>query len=162
MNQVSELSELIKSEFDQTSMDLIKQYQSLGLRASGGYERSLESRVTEQGENINAVIMGAHYVRYMEEGRGPNKRQDRGMIAFIYVKLLEWIKVKGVTDINPWMAARKIVREGIKVPNRFNKGGVISGVINKKWMDDLNDKIFDLQNVTIIDEITSDLQSIKT
>ena len=104
--------------------------------------------------------MGAHYARYMEEGRGPNKRQDRGMIAFIYVKLLEWMKVKGVTDINPWMAARKIVREGIKVPNRFNKGGVISGVINEQWMDDLNDKIFDLQNEAFMEVLTSDLQSI--
>jgi len=160
MNQVSKLSELIESEFDQTSKDLAAQYRSLGLRASGEYERSLESRVTEQGENINAVIMGAHYARYMEEGRGPNKRQDRGMIAFIYVKLLEWMKVKGVTDINPWMAARKIVREGIKVPNRFNKGGVISGVINEQWMDDLNDKIFDLQNEAFMEVLTSDLQSI--
>jgi len=160
MNQVSKLSELIESEFDQTSKDLAAQYRSLGLRASGEYERSLESRVNEQGENIKAVIMGAHYARYMEEGRGPNKRQDRGMIAFIYVKLLEWMKVKGVTDINPWMAARKIVREGIKVPNRFNKGGVISGVINEQWMDDLNDKIFDLQNEAFMEVLVSDLQSI--
>jgi hypothetical protein len=142
MNQVSELSELIESEFDQTTKDLVRQYIALGLRAFGMYERSLESRVTEQGE------------------KGPNKRQDRGMIAFIYVKLLEWMKVKGVTDINPWMAARKIVREGIKVPNRFNKGGVISGVINEKWMDDLNEKIFTVQNDTFMDAITSDLQSI--
>ena len=84
------------------------------------------------------------------------------MIAFIYVKLLEWMKVKGVTDINPWMAARKIVREGIKVPNKYNKGGVISGVINEKWIDDLNDKIFAVQNETFMDAITSDLQSIAT
>lgn len=162
MNQVSELSELIESEFEQTSKDLVRQYNSLGLRASGAYERSLESRVTEQGENINAVIMGAEHARFMEEGRGPNKRQDRGMIAFIYVKLLEWMKVKGVSDINPWMAARKIVREGIKVPNKHNRGGVISGVINEQWLDDLNDKILDLQNDTFMDVLTSDLESIAT
>jgi hypothetical protein len=162
MNQVSELSELIESEFDQTTMDLVKQHRDLGLRASGAYERSLESRVTEQGENIHAVIMGAEHVIYMEEGRRPNKRQDRGMIAFIYIKLLDWMKVKGVTDINPWMAARKIVREGIKVPNKYNKGGVISGVINEKWMDELNDKIFAIQNESFMDTITSDLQSIAT
>ncbi len=159
---MSELSELIESEFDQTQKDLVKQHRDLRLRASGSYERSLESRVTEQGENIHAVIMGAEHVIFMEEGRGPNKRQDRGMIAFIYVKLLEWMKVKGVTDINPWMAARKIVHEGIKVPNRFNKGGVISGVINKEWIDALNEKIFDIQNETVMDAITSDLQSIAT
>ena len=42
MNQVSELSELIEAEFEQTSIDLVRQYRSLGLRASGEYERSLE------------------------------------------------------------------------------------------------------------------------
>lgn len=164
MNQVSELSELIESEFDQTVKDLVRQHQSLGLRASGAYERSLESRVIDQGENINAVIMGAEHVRFMEEGRGPNKVQPvtKGMIYFIYEKLIEWMDVKGITDINPWMAARKIVMEGIKVPNKYNKGGVISGVINEKWMDDLNEKIFDLQNETFMDVLTSDLQSIAT
>lgn len=159
---MSELSELIEAEFDQTQKDLVRQHISLGLKASGSYERSLESLVTEQSDNIHAVIKGAHYVRYMEEGRRPNKRQDRGMIAFIYVKLLEWMKVKGVTDINPWMAARKIVKEGIKVPNKYNKGGVISGVINEQWIDDLNEKIFAVQNDSVMDAIVSDLKSIAT
>lgn len=157
---MSELSELIQAELDQTVKDLVSQYNKLGLRASGGYERSLEVLVREEGLNIKAQIKGADYVRYMEEGRGPNKRQDRGMIAFIYVKLLEWMKVKGITDINPWMAARKIVREGIKVPNRYNKGGVISGVINEDWFDELNEKVIDVQNDTFMKTIISDLQSI--
>jgi len=82
------------------------------------------------------------------------------MIAFIYVKLLEWMKVKGIEDINPWMAARKIVREGIKVPNRHNAGGVISGVINEEWIDKLQIKILDVQNETYMDAVLSDLKSV--
>jgi hypothetical protein len=152
--------ELINSELESTRLKLIEQYDRLGLRASGSYERSLETYLVENDPNIRAGILGAEHSYFMEEGRGPNKRQDRGMIAFIYVKLLEWMKVKGITDINPWMAARKIVREGIKVPNKNNAGGVISGVITEAWFDDLQAKILDVQNDNIVDAVLSDLKTV--
>ena len=157
---MSELSELISVELERTKGQLIAQSRALGLTASGSYERSLEVFVNQSGDNIKAGILGAEHVNFMEHGRGPNKKQDRGQIAFIYVKLLEWMKVKGITDINPWMAARKIVREGITVPNRYNAGGVVSGVINEKWLDDLQMKILDVQSESYLDSILSDLKSI--
>ena len=157
---MSELSDLINAELNKTVGDLVLQHKQLGLKASGSYERSLETYMEDNDDNIRAGILGAPHARYMEEGRGPNKRQDKGMIAFIYIKLLEWMKVKGITDINPWMAARKIVREGIKVPNRYNAGGVISGVINDEWLVDLQEKILDVQNDSYMDAVLSELKSI--
>jgi len=157
---MSELGDLLRTEMDRTKSQLVTQYDALGLRASGDYEKALEPYVKEDGLNFKAGIMGAPHSRYMEEGRGPNKDQSRGMIAFIYVKLLEWMKVKGITDINPWMAARKIVREGITVPNQHNKGGVISGVINERWLEDIQGKILDVQNATYLDLVTSELKSV--
>jgi hypothetical protein len=157
---MSELGDLLRTEMERTKSLLVTQYDSLGLRASGSYEKELEPYVKESGNNIKAGILGAPHSRFMEEGRGPNKRQDRGMIAFIYVKLLEWMKVKGITDINPWMAARKIVREGITVPNKYNKGGVISGVIDERWLEEIQGKILDYQNATYIEAVTSELKSI--
>jgi hypothetical protein len=109
--------------------------------------------------NIVAGIKAADYVEYMELGRRPNKRQDRGMIAFMYVKILEWMKVKGVTGINPWMAARKIVTEGITVPNKHNAGGVLSGVINEDWMDRIQKSIIDYQNETIMTSVVASFKS---
>ena len=156
------VAELINLEMEATKRQLIIQQNQLGLKASGTYERSLETYLEEKGINIRAGILGAEHALYMEGGRGPNKRQDRGMIAFIYVKLLEWMKVKGISDINPWMAAMKIVMEGIKVPNRYNAGGVISGVINEQWIDDLQAKILNVQNETYMDAVLSDLKSVST
>ena len=157
---MSSVSDLINAELTKTVGNLITQQRQLGLKASGSYERSLETYLEEKGINIRAGILGAEHALYMEGGRGPNKRQDRGMIAFVYVKLLEWMKVKGISDINPWMAARKIVMEGIKVPNRYNAGGVISGVINEQWIDDLQAKILNVQNETYMDAVLSDLKSV--
>jgi len=157
---MSELGDIVRAELERTQSLLVTQYDALGLRASGTFEKELETYVKETGNNIKAGILGAPHSRFMEEGRGPNKRQDRGMIAFIYVKLLEWMKVKGITDINPWMAARKIVREGITVPNKHNKGGVISGVINEAWLEGIQGTILDYQNSTYIDLVTSELKSV--
>ena len=157
---MSELSELVALEMESTKLQLIAQHKTLGLKASGAYERSLETYLSENGDNINTGIKGAQHALYMEGGRGPNKRQDRGMIAFVYVKLLEWMKVKGISDINPWMAARKIVMQGIKVPNKHNAGGVISGVINEQWLDDISEKILNVQNESYMDSVLSDLKSI--
>jgi len=157
---MSKLSELIDVELESTRLKLIGQQNKLGLKASGSYEKSLETYMNETDQNIRAGILGAAHARYMEEGRAANKDKSRKSIAFIYVKLLEWMKVKGIKDINPWMAARKIVMEGIKVPNPHNKGGVISGVINEQWIDELNDKIFAVQNETFMDQVISDLKSI--
>jgi len=155
---MSKLGDLLIDEMDRTKAQLVIQYDKLGLRASGDYEKGLETYMVESQTNIRAGILGAKHSQYMEQGRGPNKRQDRGMIAFIYVKLLEWMKVKNITDINPWMAARKIVREGITVPNPYNKGGVISEVVNEQWLDDLQSKILNVQNETFMDAVLSDLK----
>lgn len=154
------VAELINLEMEETVRQLIVQYNILGLKASGTYQESLETYFEEKGINIRAGILGADYVFYMEEGRAKNKRQDRGMIAFIWLKLLDWMKVKGIEDINPWMAARKIVREGIEVPNTHNAGGVISGVITEQWIDDLQAKILNVQNETYMDAVLSDLKSV--
>lgn len=147
------LGTVIQEYFEDTKGSLIDQYDSLGLRASGKYAESLLVTVEEEETKIRATIQGAEHVIWMEEGRGPNKRQDRGMIAFVYVKILEWMKVKGVSNINPWMTAKRIVEEGIKVPNPNNKGGVISGVINEEWLDDLQETVIDTQNTNYMEAV---------
>ena len=153
------LEDLILKELESTKTDLIKQYETLGLKASGQYADSLEVYMETKDNNIVAGIKAADYVEYMELGRRPNKRQDRGMIAFMYVKILEWMKVKGVTGINPWMAARKIVTEGITVPNKHNACGVLSGVINEDWMDRIQKSIIDYQNETIMTSVVASFKS---
>jgi len=157
---MTELAELIRYEMESTKSALVVNYDRLGLRAAGKYAKSLEVRVSESGTKIHAEILGAKHAIYMEHGRGPNKRQDRGMIAFIYIKILEWMDVKGLTGLNPWLVARKIVREGIHVPNQFNPGGVISDVINESMLDSLHQKIAELHAIQVHEQIKSDLLTI--
>jgi hypothetical protein len=151
---MSSVVTLVERELEQTIGDLIRNYNDLGLKASGKYAEDLESFVTEtEGGNIKAGIMGAAHSIYMETGRDPNKKQSKGMQYFLYQIIIEWMQDKGITDINPWMTAGKIMREGIKVPNQYNPGGVISDVINDKWLDEFQAKVLTAQNALFIDEV---------
>jgi hypothetical protein len=120
--------------------DLIKEYERLGLRASGSYERELE--YITQGNK--AIMYGAHHSQFMQSGRrktekGPGKGE--GKLSEI---ILKWIDDKKITPRNniskkalAFLIARKIHREGIKVPNVHNLGGVISNVITDERIDQL-------------------------
>jgi hypothetical protein len=105
--------------------DLITNYDKLGLRASGKFADSLEYKI--QGNKL--TMYGAYHSIIMEEGRSSG--------GFPPLKAIEeWIEVKkGLPAIFvekkkqfAFIIARKIAKEGIKVPNEHNAGKVISDV----------------------------------
>ncbi len=106
--------------------DLIANYDKLGLRASGKFADSLEYKI--QGNKL--TMYGAYHSLIMENGRSSG--------GFPPLKLIEeWIETKkGLPAIFvekkkqfAFIIARKIAKEGIKVPNKYNKGKVISDVV---------------------------------
>jgi hypothetical protein len=158
---MSKTKEILTLELNSTVGKLRENYESLGLRASGRWGRSLQTVVTDETYGFRGLIKGLDYTNQMVRGRGPNQNQSRGMIAFMYVKILEWMQVKGISDLNPWLVAQKIVREGIKVPNRHNPGTVISDVINDQWLEDINKKIYEGQKQTIQENVIRKFKQIK-
>ena len=148
------ITDIIKSYYDDTIKGLIDSYDQNGLRASGRYARELESVITSSGTKINAKITGPIESYFMEQGRNPNKIQTLGMVRSLGKILEQWVIDKGI-DVNPYAAAHKIVHEGIRVPNQYNPGGVISDVINDDWFDELNKKI----RFYLITDIKSDVLS---
>lgn len=81
---------------------LIPQYNKLGLRASGNWARSLESKAI--GNTIN--IMGADYTYYMMHGRASGKQPPIQAIAL-------WLKQRGI-QANPYAVAKTIAKKGTK------------------------------------------------
>ena len=111
--------------------ELIKKYDQHGLRASGQYEDELQDILSRD----NIKLLGAFHSYFMEFGRGPNKNPEdyKKLAPVIY----RWIDQK---DSLPaffkenqksmsFAIAHKIANEGIKVPNKHNKGKVISSVV---------------------------------
>lgn len=137
--------------------DLVANYIRLGLKASGEWEQELESRISVTADNINIKYLGAPYTEQLERGRRPNKNQSpsklRAWVGWAGSTFLkDWVRNKGL-DINPFAVAYKIAREGIKVPNPNNAGGLVSDVINESRIQNLIDEL----KIFVIEDIKSDV-----
>jgi hypothetical protein len=138
--------DIIQDWLNDTKGALIVNYDKLGLRASGRWANSLDTFIEKKQNNFAAGILGEHYTQYLENGRLPTTKGTipgklRGIIK-------NWIKVKGIVprdnisiDSLAYLITRKIHKFGIKVPNAFNTGGLLSNVITNDKIKQLMDKL---------------------
>ncbi|HNV51332.1 MAG TPA: hypothetical protein PKW61_06270 [Tenuifilaceae bacterium] len=130
--------------------ELVKSYHDLGLRASGKWAASLEGNTTQENNTIKTVILGEQYTGALVGGRkptsayGPYQKNDFTLREAIAI----WIRQKGITpddgiskDSLAFLIARKIHREGIRVPNEHNSGKLISNVFTDKAINELGEVV---------------------
>ena len=122
---------------ERTKQELIDKYKSMGLKASGAFEDGLS---TETDENSTKIWTVPH-TWFMVNGRGANSKQSEedvkkwvGWAGSTFLK--KWVDDKGLS-ISPFAVAYKIAREGIRVPNQYNDGTLISSVINDNSIERL-------------------------
>ena len=144
---------LYRNYLDLFRKRLIQEYDRMGLRASGEFEQGLEGVV--KGNVL--TMFGVDHSLYMEVGRTPG-----GMPPIERIE--HWIEnKKGLPnsfrenkDQIKWAIAKKIAKEGIKVPNQFNKGGVISRPLEEFLTIEL-EKLLDQVGIIWEKRITSDV-----
>ena len=139
---------------EQTKQELIDKYKSMGLKASGEFEKGLTTDTTEN----STKIWTAPHTWYMVNGRNQNIKQDKesikkwvGWAGSTFLK--KWVEDKGL-DISPFAVAYKIARQGISVPNRYNEGTLISSVINDNSISGLLSQM----GIYIIKDIKTEIQ----
>ena len=99
-------------------------YESKGIKASGKWGESLATFINGDSVGVTAEFNSSIMI---EKGRKPGEYSDID-------DLKEWIRVKeGLPQVfkdNPdkfaFLIARKHFKEGVKVPNKHNKGNVLS------------------------------------
>lgn len=132
----------LKAFGDDTINKLIASYVKAGLRAFGEFERGLKSEVTDKSLKITAP----YHARIMEDGRKAGKFPPPAEILK-WVRLGKIVKRGDITDEQlAFLIGRKIARDGIKVPNKYNVGNVISSVLTDGSIDSL---ISDITDMTI-------------
>ena len=119
--------------------DLIANYDRQGLRASGSFARSLEPVITERPHGYNLKMKAARHSYFMEHGRRPNTEKSPAAAKRLYPVIKQWVQDKGLSFDNRRVFAicLKIVYKGIRVPNKYNPGGVISEVVTEQRMRQL-------------------------
>ena len=113
--------------------DLSNSIQQKGLRASGRLQKSLTYEIKQQDEKFILIVSGKRYIGALEFGRKPSRRNEGGKLLDA---IKQWIKDKGL-NLNPYAVTKKIHKFGIKVPNKYNKGNVVSDVFNQKRIDEI-------------------------
>ena len=137
--------QILEAWTNETRTDLVSNYKRLKLKASGRWEASLRSEVKETPKGLRATIYSEDYTEYMQNGRRANHDQSKKAIkAWVgwagSTFLAQWVKDKKIAA-NPFAVAWKIARKGIQVPNRYNLGGLVSDVVNKKSLRELGEKL---------------------
>lgn len=139
------MEELIYFKYlERLKQKLIAKYDELGLRASGKYERELRSVVV--GNKL--TMYGSFHSQFMEHGRETGKFPPRQVIS-------DWIDTKqGLPAIFRekknqfiYLISRKIAEQGIQVPNEFNRGAVISSVVDDFLANDIFEMVQELGEV---------------
>lgn len=121
---LSAVEESLSSTLDGLIGDLADSQRKKGLRASGESADSLSREVKSGSGLTSGRILGKGYWQYQERGRRPGrgKRPSRQMVE----SLRRWVKLRGMEEAAVWPIAMKIHRQGIRVPNPNNPGGVLS------------------------------------
>ena len=146
----------VQEWLNETTTALVENYNRLGLRASGEWEQSLKGTQEETDTGIKVIISGAKYTEQLSIGRRPGKMPPRQVI-------LNWIREKNIqSELKPqtlaYLIQRKIGTEGIKVPNQFNRGGLITDVLTNERINDL---IKNVGNVILAKQKSDILTSLK-
>lgn len=123
-------------------------------KATGKTRDSITSKI----EGDSAIIEGSSLLHFGEFGRGKTKAGSKpGKLRDI---IREWIDVKGIQpkdgiskDTLAYLVTRKIHRDGIKVPNKYNEGSILSSVINEKTVSELLEEF----GATLIGEFESEI-----
>lgn len=142
---------------------LIKKYDELGLRASGKYADALEAKT----EPNKLIMFGSPHSGVMEFGRRAGKFPPYNPETGTFDQIAEWIETKqGLPAIfkekkkqYAFLIARKIAREGIRVPNEYNKGEVISSVVDDFLANDISLMLEELGDIFLA-RIKSDVLQI--
>jgi hypothetical protein len=141
------IKEILNTWLGDVKKDLIKNYDKLGLRASGKWANSLEEFAKITQFRINAGILGERYTGALESGRKPTKSKRAGRPTLRQL-IRVWIDDKKIIpkgkiskDSLAYLIARKIHEKGIRVPNKYNKGGLVSDVVTRARIDQLNEQL---------------------
>lgn len=128
--------------------EVIANYKNKRLIASGNFER--ETVVVDGGDSVQ--IVAPHYVYQMVQGR-------RGGSAPPVSVIKQWIKDKNAQGADipleaAWAIVTKIKQDGIKVPNKFNDGTAVKGVINPQRVQQLTTDISEIIKARILQILT--------
>ena len=108
--------------------DIIAELKRKDAHASNTLINSLTYKLKEGVEELNVLLVGEDYFKYVDEGRRPGKIPRIG-------KLKKWAAIKGIPEKAVFAIAKKIGRFGVKPKN------IIKDMISHNTLSDDDNKL---------------------
>ena len=142
------MNDILFKLVDELRAEIKSNYEKQNLVASGRFGNELKT--VNRGGSI--AIVAPHYAVQMILGRRSGKRPPVKAIK-------QWIKDKNAQGADipleaAWAIVTKIKQDGIKVPNRFNDGTAVKGVINPQRVQQLTTDISEIIKARILQILT--------
>ena len=144
---------IIQDEFNNIAIDLVRKHKELGMKASGAWIQSLETKITQS----KASILAEDYTQYLVSGRPPSDKFPP------IDEIKKWIKAKSIQSDIPinslaFLIARKIRNQGTKY---FIQGGtdLIDAVITDARIQDLVTRVGEQMTIEILHKIENTLKA---
>jgi len=137
--------EIAKQWIFDAQQRIVKQYNDLGLNASGKFEKEIENSIEVIPQGLQMVVMGVPYSGIMIIGRSANSDQSKeGLRKFVgwagSTILKDWVNDKGIS-ISPFAVAYSIAKKGILVPNQYNSGALLDTAATDEDLNELGQMI---------------------
>ncbi|WP_353166417.1 hypothetical protein [Empedobacter brevis] len=155
----NQLERIYTKYLEALKLKLIKIYEDEGIVASSRYKEELKwtAKGSSNKGNFVFTMWGANHSFFIENGRAPGK--------FPPIKDIEnWIEIKkGLPAVFKekkeqfaFIIARNIAEKGIQVPNKFNKGKIVSRALTEFLEADVDSMIQEL-GVVYSDQLQDDI-----
>jgi hypothetical protein len=104
----------------------------------------LEPKFEEENGRLHVKMLGPYYTYWLEHGRGPTKNPTPH-VPTVREVVYRWIKKYNIQSKDPkynqktlaFFISRSIHKYGIKVPGKYNPGGILTSVITKDRVTEL-------------------------
>lgn len=153
---MDETAKILREWLTDRKFALVENQQAIGIYASG--ESGLGTRV-EEYEGGARLVDTSGYMYYQIYGRGPGGFPPIDSI-------LNWIRIKPIISYGniserslAFLIARKIAREGIKVPNPHNDGTLFSRTFNEQTTAPLLSLLGDRMRVDVSSQLVKSFKN---
>lgn len=144
--------QIVAEELEQARKNISENIEREGKRASGRTQESMAVAVADEGSAVVGTLSGRKFFGALETGSQPWRNQYKRVPKLFADVIAEWINDKGVTDLNPYAVATKIMREGSKQ----HREGAITTVYSEEidaTLERINKRVMGVFDATIAESI---------
>lgn len=108
---VTDIRQILADAFENLRYRISSNIDTAGKVASGKTQESLKVEIVADADGWSATLFGRPFFGALETGSRPWRNQYPHPPRFFQDIMKQWIDDKGL-DLNPYLVARKIMREG--------------------------------------------------